>query len=68
MPASVAGFSVFGNTSLHRFQNISFVTFDGSCHQFLFISENLFQKAEKHMTIVEDTLNKDIKPVNALTE
>ena len=62
MPASVAGFSVFGNTSLHRFQNITFVTFDGSCHQFLFFPENLFQKAEKRMTIVEDALNRDIKP------
>ncbi len=68
MPASVAGFSVFGNTSLHRFQNITFVTFDGSCHQFLFFPENLFQKAEKRMTIVEDALNRDIKPFCILSD
>ena len=68
MPASVAGFSVFGNTSLRRFQNISFATFDGSCHQFLFFPENLFQKAEKRMAIVEDALNNDIKPFCILSD
>lgn len=32
-----------------------------SCHQFLFFPGNLFQKTEKRMTIVEGTLNRDIR-------
>ena len=60
MPASMAGFSVFWVTSLRRFQNISFVTFDSSCHQNLFLLKDLCQKAEELVTIVKDTLNRDI--------
>ena len=41
---------------------------DCSCHQFLFIPDNLFQKAEKMMTIVEGTLIRDIKPFCSLPD
>ncbi len=46
-------------TSLHCHPNyIIYAQFDLKN----ILSENLFHKAEKLMTIVEDTLNKDVKP------